>query len=471
MNIVDAIIANAILGGSTSDVDATGLVPNTRTVNGHQLTADVVVSKTDVGLSAVTNVAQMPLTYLDTDGTLAANSNTKVPSQAAVVSYTSSLIAANDALVFKGVIDAFANPNYPAATVGHTYKISVAGKIGGASGTVVGVGDLILCTGTDVVSGDQATVGIYWSIIPSNSEGAVIGPAAATDGNIPLYDGISGVLLKNSTYSPASFEPALGFTPVADSVTVAGHALTGNVAVSLDDISDAIILAPAKNQTLIFNGTNWVNAAAGTSFTFAIASFTTTAGAATQEIGLGVWKAIGALSFAATYNNGPATDGHVTKTSWTDLTLTGTGFVGPTVSLQTASYPVSPGSSVAFILHATDGVTSPTNTNTITFNNRRFFGIATKASSYTSSDVVGLAASDLVNSVGKTFTVSPSTLDYIIYAYPTRLGTATFTVGGFVGGFLSPETVAVTNASGYIENFYVYRSTNVNLGTTVVVAS
>lgn len=45
------------------------------------------VTKTDVGLSNVTNVAQLPSSYLDTDGTLAANSDVKVPSQKAVKTY------------------------------------------------------------------------------------------------------------------------------------------------------------------------------------------------------------------------------------------------------------------------------------------------------------------------------------------------------------------------------------------------
>lgn len=33
-------------------------------------------------------------------------------------------------MLFKGGIDASANPNYPAADAGWTYKITVAGKIG-----------------------------------------------------------------------------------------------------------------------------------------------------------------------------------------------------------------------------------------------------------------------------------------------------------------------------------------------------
>jgi len=52
------------------------------------------------------------------------------------------LLESNDAMVFKGIIDCSGNPNYPAANAGHVYKISVAGKIGGASGAVVEAGDV-----------------------------------------------------------------------------------------------------------------------------------------------------------------------------------------------------------------------------------------------------------------------------------------------------------------------------------------
>lgn len=59
-------------------------VPVARTINGHALSADVTVSKTDVGLSAVTNDTQLKAADLDTDSGMAANSDSKVPSQKAV---------------------------------------------------------------------------------------------------------------------------------------------------------------------------------------------------------------------------------------------------------------------------------------------------------------------------------------------------------------------------------------------------
>lgn len=58
-------------------------------------TGVVVLTKSDVGLGNVDNVQQIPLSYLDTDDTLAADSDTKVPSQQAVKAYVANQIGAS----------------------------------------------------------------------------------------------------------------------------------------------------------------------------------------------------------------------------------------------------------------------------------------------------------------------------------------------------------------------------------------
>ena len=73
-----------------------------------------------------------------------------------------------DALIYKGVIDCSGNPNYPAASAGHVYKISVAGRLGGASGPVVSVGDIAICSVDATVTGTHAAVGANWNIIQAN---------------------------------------------------------------------------------------------------------------------------------------------------------------------------------------------------------------------------------------------------------------------------------------------------------------
>lgn len=68
-------------------------------------------------------------------------------------------------------IDCSSNPNYPASTKGDTYKVTVAGKIGGASGPVVEIGDLIVCQVTSA-AGTHATVGSNFFIVQSNIDQA-----------------------------------------------------------------------------------------------------------------------------------------------------------------------------------------------------------------------------------------------------------------------------------------------------------
>lgn len=70
----------------------------TDTLTNKTLTSPVInsptgITKSDVGLSNVDNVQQLPLSYLDTDNTLSANSDAKVASQKATKSYVDTAIA------------------------------------------------------------------------------------------------------------------------------------------------------------------------------------------------------------------------------------------------------------------------------------------------------------------------------------------------------------------------------------------
>jgi hypothetical protein len=111
------------------------------------------------------------------------------------------LINANNLQSLKGVIDCSGNPNYPAADAGDTYVISVAGKIGGASGRNVQIGDKLLCLTDGTAAGTQAAVGANWNITQADIDGAVIGPASAGSGNLVRYDGSGGKLVDDSGVS------------------------------------------------------------------------------------------------------------------------------------------------------------------------------------------------------------------------------------------------------------------------------
>jgi hypothetical protein len=111
---------------------------------------------------------------IDTDAGLVANSDTRIPSQKAVKAYADGLLDAVNGWQIKNVaLDCSTNPNYPAASAGHAYVVSVAGKIGGASGKSVEVGDIALCLVDASAEGDEATVGDNWTILQANLVGAV----------------------------------------------------------------------------------------------------------------------------------------------------------------------------------------------------------------------------------------------------------------------------------------------------------
>ena len=113
-------------------------------------------------------------------------------------------LGALDVLTYRGAIDCSGNPNYPAADTGDTYKISVDGKIGGASGPSVQVGDMIICI-TTTVSGDHATVGNKWNVIGRSTEGTLIGPSSSVNSNFAAWDGTNGSTLKDSGFDSTSF--------------------------------------------------------------------------------------------------------------------------------------------------------------------------------------------------------------------------------------------------------------------------
>ncbi len=243
-----------------------------------------------------------------------------------------------------------------------------------------------------------------------------------------------------------------------------------DINMALDYINDVDTAGQSMNYTLIYNGSEWVAAPQGTSFAFSVASFSDNQ-SATIEMGTasGNWLTAGNMIFSASYNNGPPDSAYVSHSGWANLTMTGSGS-GPTANTATATYPASPGSKT-WTLNASKGAESDTEVITINFYNYRFWGTTIQASGYTETNVEGIGNSELSNSKAKTFSVTAGTNQYIVYAYPSRLGTATFTVGGFEGGFNSPDTVSLTNPSGYTEDFYVYRSVNHSLGSTTVVAN
>lgn len=95
----------------------------------------------------------------------------KYPSIAALEAYVAAMVAG--LLDLKGGTDASGNPNYPAASKGDAYYITVAGKIGGAAGKSVDVSDLVVAS-ADNAGGTEASVGTSWFVLEHNLAGALL---------------------------------------------------------------------------------------------------------------------------------------------------------------------------------------------------------------------------------------------------------------------------------------------------------
>lgn len=111
--------------------------------------------------------------------------------------------------------------------------------------------------------------------------------------------------------------------------------------------------------------------------------------------------------------------------------------------------------------------TAATKTTAVSFVNGVYYGVGAAQDAYDSAFILGLTKT-LRGSKLTSVTVTAGEGQYIFYCLPTRYGKCTFTVGGFTGGFDLVATVPFTNASGYTENYYVYKSVNANLGNTTV---
>ena len=181
-----------------------------------------------------------------------------------------------------------------------------------------------------------------------------------------------------------------------------------------------------------------------------------------QRIEVLEYKAISIQTFTAT----PATiergSNAAVNLTWslnkaaTTQTINGSPVQGTSMQVTNVSETTS------YRLDVSDGETFATKTATVTAANQIYYGAAADFSTVTSLTKV------LSDNKKRTITVNAGQGQYIIYAYPARLGDVTFYVDSWEGGFEPPVEQSLTNASGYTETYKLYRSTNANLGETTV---
>lgn len=170
-DIVDSSIVSALLKMDASSI-LTAAVLGTDYLT--DASTNVLTNKTfdanGTG-NTLSNVetADLASGVLNTSSTLSGATATQLPSALAVSQAIASAISGVARPM--GGIDCSANPNYPAANVGEYYRVTVAGRIGGASGEVVEVGDELHCFVTSI-AGTQAAVGANWTVVQTNVDQA-----------------------------------------------------------------------------------------------------------------------------------------------------------------------------------------------------------------------------------------------------------------------------------------------------------
>lgn len=131
-----------------------------------------------------------------------------------------------------------------------------------------------------------------------------------------------------------------------------------------------------------------------------------------------------------------------------------------------SQFPVN--TDTQFTLTATDEKgTITTSEKWLYFYNGIYYGAAAQPTSIDSAFVLSLSK-ELRSDKKPNFAVDAEENQYIWYCLPQRLGTCIFNVCGLDGGFDLVDTISFTNASGYTEDYYIYRSDNASLGSTTV---
>ncbi|MBQ8498091.1 MAG: hypothetical protein IJ489_11650 [Clostridia bacterium] len=148
------------------------------------------------------------------------------------------------------------------------------------------------------------------------------------------------------------------------------------------------------------------------------------------------------------------------------LTIDGKSYLSMVESVSMTGLNIT--EDTTFTLEVTDErETVATKTTSIKFLNGVYYGVAPFPETLDSAFILGLTRNLRSNKL-PSFTVTAGAGEYIWYCVPTRFGDCTFSVGGFTGGFMLEGTVSFTNASGYTEDYYVYRSDSQSLGKTTI---
>lgn len=197
--VVSSDGTNAVLPAATTTVAGVMTAADKLKLDGIEVSADVTDATTVNAAGAVMNsdTSTAAMSFVIDEDTMSSNSPTKVPTQQSVKSYVDGIVAANDAMVFKGTIGTGGTLTLAAFNAlvvynaGWAYKVITAGTY---KGVVSEIGDLFIAT----VDRASAGVNADWTVVQTNIDGAVVGPASAVTNRVATFNGTSGKLIQDS---------------------------------------------------------------------------------------------------------------------------------------------------------------------------------------------------------------------------------------------------------------------------------
>lgn len=218
----------------------------TGTNSGDQTSIVGITGTTTEFNTALTGDDFLFISALDTDVSLSANSDSKIASQKAVKSYIDS--AVTGLLDLKGDTDCSTNPNYPSALKGDAYYVTVAGKIGGASGKTVEIGDVYVAK-ADNAGGTEASVGTSWFVLNQNLSGVALTSGTLAQFAATTSAQLAGVISDETGSGALVFanSPTLTTPRFADLGFIADA--NGNEMLIFDTVTSAVNEITLKNNT------------------------------------------------------------------------------------------------------------------------------------------------------------------------------------------------------------------------------
>jgi len=252
-------------------------------------------------------------------------------------------------------------------------------------------------------------------------------------------------------------------------VTSDQHHAESHTLASHSDVTNSA----SKNDHLIFNGTNWTSAPEGTTYTFSCTGFDD--GLSSGILcGTGEWKAAGAITYSATYDNGPPTTSDIKKSINGGAYATMGVMDGPAYTsgdnTDAVDYPTVD-QYIRFRLDSDDGTDSDIDyAGALYFYNYIYYGNSTTGSSFDEA-----AVEALTGTISPSYTASRSinagASNYVVWAYPSRY-TSIHANGARFNSvtmpFTAPETVEITNTAGLTEDYKVFASVNTALGNSTL---